>query len=178
MKSFSKTLPLLLTSLALTVATASAQSIETSLKNPGEFRDFSVNGLNEEKSARILKAELADVLPRVAGRYLPEDNTLHITFTDIDMAGEIQPWRNIHNADIRYVEQIYPPRLQFSYSLVNDQTGETIAEGEDKISDMAFQMNAGASIRMRHQSFFYETELLSDWIRQTFRDLKKPDSPS
>lgn len=178
MKPFTKTFSLLLTSLALTVATASAQSIETSLRNPEDFRDFSVNGLNEEKSARILKAELADVLPRVAGRYLPAQTTLYITFTDIDMAGEIQPWRNIHNADIRYVEQIYPPRLQFSYSLVNDQNGETMAEGEDKISDMAFQMNAGASIRTRHESFFYETELLSDWIRQTFRDLKKPDSPS
>lgn len=176
MKTF-KSLSLILASMAMTAA-AAAQSIEISLEDPEDYRDFSVNGLGEERSERIFKAEIAENLPGIASRYLPEDTTLHITFADIDMAGEIQPWRNIHNADIRYVEQIYPPRLQFTYSLVNDQTGETITEGEDKISDMAFQMNAGANLRMRHQSFFYETELLSDWIRETFRDLKKPDSGS
>lgn len=163
---------------AIPLASLSAQSLQTDFTDPTEFRDLSVNGLNEERSLRIFKTELSENITRAVKRYLPEGTTLQITFTDVDMAGEIQPWRNIHNADIRYIERIYPPRLKFTYQLIRDDSSEVITEGEESISDLAFQMNPAASIRARHESFFYETELLADWIRKTFRDLKKPDNGS
>jgi len=85
------------------------------------------------------------------------------------MAGDIQPWRNRHNADIRYVESIYPPRLKFRYTL-KDAEGKVLLEGEESITDMAFQMNPAASIRGRHEHFFYEMTLLGDWMRKALRD--------
>lgn len=167
-------LTLLLTGIALgSASTVFGQEIKASFENVKDYRDFSVSGLSEEKSLKIFKAELADVLPRLERRFLTEGLTLHITFTDIDMAGDIQPWRNLHNADIRYVERIYPPRLKFTYQLKDDE-GEVLREGQESISDLAFQMNATAAVRADSETFFYETTLLEDWVRKTFRDLKRP----
>lgn len=161
------------TCLLVPAISAAGQKIEPAFENVDDYRDLSVSGLSEKKSLPILKTELEDALPPLARRYLPESTTLRLTFTDIDMAGDIQPWRNIHNADIRYVERIYPPRLEFTYELV-DEDGEVLREGEESISDLSFQMNAAASIRANRETFFYETTLLEDWVRKTFRDLKNP----
>jgi hypothetical protein len=148
-----------------------AAQIDTEFKDVDDYTDFSVNGLSEEKTLGIFESELEDELDRFAKKYLPEGYALSITFTNIDMAGDIQPWRNRHNADIRYVERIYPPRLAFSYVL-KDTEGTVVSEGEESISDLAFDMNIIAPMRSRHTSFFYETTLLGDWMRKTFRSLR------
>ncbi|NDV62030.1 DUF3016 domain-containing protein [Puniceicoccales bacterium CK1056] len=133
--------------------------------NPEDFTDFSVSGMSEEKTLNIFEGELEQELERIADKYLAEGETLTLVFTDIDMAGDIQPWRNRTNSDIRYVEAIYPPRLQFSYSLA-DADGNILKEGEAIESDLGFQMNISASVRGKNMSFFYELELLSDWARK------------
>ena len=134
-------------------------------ENPEEFTDFSVSGMSEEKTLNIFQDELEPELQRLADKYLAEGETLTLTFTDIDMAGDIQPWRNRTNSDIRYVEAIYPPRLKFSFTLA-DTEGNILKEGEAAESDLGFQMNINASVRGQHMSFFYELELLSDWARK------------
>lgn len=149
-----------------------AGTIQTEFTDFEEFTDFSVYGLNEEKTLRIFKAELEPFLKDMGEKYLGENEAMVITFTDIDMAGDIQPWRNTTNADIRYVEAVYPPRLKFAYE-VTDADGEVVMEGEESISDLAYQMNAIAVIRNRYEHFFYETELLEGWMRKTFRDRDK-----
>lgn len=161
------TLPiLLLGSFAMQAGT-----IKADFEDIDNYRDFSVYGLSEEKTLSIFKAELEDELENLSEKYLAGDETLTITFTDIDMAGDIQPWRNTNNADIRYVESIYPPRLEFRYTLT-DADGKVLDEGQASISDLAFQMNTSAVIKGRYESFFYEMELLRDWMRKTFRDRK------
>ena len=170
-----KTLPLILGSLlavvpiAVYAGTATAEFADVS-----EFTDFSVNGMTEEKTLKIFERELADELEKISNKYLAEGETLVITFTDIDMAGDIQPWRNRTNSDIRYIESIYPPRLKFTYVL-SDAGGEVLEEGDVSESDLGFQLNAASSVKGRHMSFFYELELLSDWARNS---LKKKDAGS
>lgn len=148
---------------------AVAGSIEAEFGDLDDFTDFSVNGLSEEKTLTIFQAELEPKLESLAKKYLAEEETLIIRFTDIDMAGDIQPWRNTYNADIRYVEAVYPPRLKFTYTL-KDAKGAVLEEGEDSISDLAFQMDATASFRASSENFYYETDLLRDWMRKTFRN--------
>lgn len=169
MKAYSKYIVL---AVALFPLSGLAGTMQAEFENFEDFTDFSVYGLSETKTLRIFKAELEPVLEELAEKYLAEEETLNILFTDIDMAGDIQPWRNTSNADIRYIEAVYPPRLKFSYSLQNAD-GETIMEGEESISDLGFQMNTIAPIRNRYMHFFYETTLLKDWMRKTFRDHNK-----
>ena len=158
------------TALILPVV-ASAGTIQAEFADVNDFTDFSVYGLSEEKTLKIFQAELDKELESLSEKYLAEDESLEIRFTDIDMAGDIQPWRNTYNADIRYVEAVYPPRLKFTYSLKNAD-GEILDEGEASISDLGFQMDAVASIRVQSDNFYYETSLLKDWMRKNFR--KKP----
>lgn len=146
-----------------------AQEIVPEFEDVSKFTDFSVSGLSEEKTLSIFVAELENDLERMAKRNLLEGDVLVLRFTDIDMAGDIQPWRNRTNADIRYIESIYPPRLKFHYTL-KDAAGGIVAEGEESISDLAYQMNPSASMRVGFQSFFYEITLLGDWMRRTFRE--------
>lgn len=147
-------------------------SIEAEYQNPDDYTDFSVYGLSEEKTLRIFKAEFSEAAENMAKKHLAEDQTLKITFTDIDMAGDIQPWRNTDNADIRYIEAVYPPRLKFTYQLL-DSEGNVIKEGEDSISDLSYQTNIAATIRGKYESFFYEMELLEGWMRNTLKAEKK-----
>jgi hypothetical protein len=144
-----------------------AAEVQPEFENVKDFTDFSISGLSEEKTLRIFQAELDDALPQFAEKHLRGGERLVIRFTDVDMAGDIQPWRNSTNADIRYVEAIYPPRLKFRYQLT-DSEGAVVDEGEDSISDMAFQMSTAAVFRGRFQHFAYELELLESWMRKTF----------
>lgn len=165
MKTFKRTFAVI---LALTPLTGFSAVIEPEFEDMENFTDFSVYGMNEERTLRIFLGEMESQFERWAKRYLKEGEKLVLTFTDIDMAGDIQPWRNRVSADIRYVESIYPPRLRFRYAHVAAD-GEILREGEEHLTDMAFQMNTGAVIRGRYEHFFYESELLDRWMRKTLR---------
>jgi hypothetical protein len=161
--------------ILIPLATASAGEIIAEFQDVDNYTDFSVSGLSEEKTLSIFESELEDELERFSKKYISEGQKLTITFTDIDMAGDIQPWRNRHNADIRYVESIYIPRLSFLYKL-EDSEGNVLAEGEESISDLAFQHSVIAPMRTQSMNFFYETNLLGDWIRKTMRQLRSAES--
>ncbi|MGC9452324.1 MAG: DUF3016 domain-containing protein [Oceanipulchritudo sp.] len=150
------------------LAALPAGTITTEFENVEDYTDLSVSGMSEEKSLPLFKAEMDEELEASAEKYLQDGQTLALTFTDVDMAGDIQPWRNRYNADIRYVEAIYPPRLKFRYTLT-DADGKVLEEGAESISDLAFQMNVTASIRQNFRNFHYETDLMKDWIRKMFR---------
>lgn len=153
-----------LTALFASGLAAESNRISLKFENIEDYRDFSVEGMSEERTLPIFTSEVQRELDQFAVRYIEEGLQLEITFTDIDMAGDIQPWRNRNNADIRYIETIYPPRLHIKYQLM-DASGGVIQEGEEKLSDLSFNLKAGFNI---HQStFFYEVELLKNWIRRS-----------
>jgi hypothetical protein len=148
-------------SLALT----QAQSLIMEFESPQDFRDFRLNSLTEERTARVFEREVTRALDTVVERVVG-DAQLHLTFTDIDLAGDIQPWRTRTGQDIRFVESLFPPRLDFRY-VVKDANGEVLLEGETTQRDLAFMHRIG--VGRSSSSFFFETQLLRDWIR---RDLQ------
>ena len=60
----------------------------------------------------------------------------------------------------------------FSVSGLTDADGKVVLEGEETISDISFDFNILAPIRTQTMSFFYEINMLEDWIRKTFRSLR------
>lgn len=143
-------------------------NVSIELVDPESFTDFSVSGLDERRTESIFMGEWERFAELDANRLVPSGHTLHLKVTDIDMAGDIQPWRNRHNADIRYVEQIYPPRMNFHFTLKNAE-GDVVAEGEERIRDMNFMFGFNTRFRT-YNSFQYELSMLADWLR---RDLPK-----
>jgi len=151
---------------ALALATVlSGAKVNVTSEDAEKMRDVRITNMTEEASLEIVLRQLGERLERDAKRFLAEDQTLDIHFTDIDLAGDFEPWHPYPRSEIRWIKAIYIPRLEFTYK-VTDKDGNVITEGSEKLSDSAFQMRI--SRLSTSESTYYEQEMLSSWMRQTF----------
>lgn len=151
-------------SLSLSTSLWATERMAVELVDPDKFTDFSVQGMNEDRTSSIFYSELKRFIDMEIARLLPDGVNVKLEVTDIDMAGDIQPWRNRNNADIRYVEHIYPPRMTFRYEIKSHE-GNVLAAGETRIRDMNFLFGINNHFRT-YNSFQYEFRMLSDWLRR------------
>lgn len=145
----------------------SEQRVTAELIEAGSFTDFSISGMSEERTATVFEGEFQRFARTESDRWLPEGYQVHLAFTDIDMAGDIQPWRNRSHSHIRYIESIYPPRLEFTYT-VTGPDGEVVIEDETRLQDMNYLFAPNHRFR-RFDSFRYELSLLADWFQSDLR---------
>lgn len=109
---------------------------------------------------------LRDHLVERARTYVPAGQHLSVTVTDVDLAGDFEPWRGPRFDDVRIIKDLYPPRINLSFRLT-DASGRVIKEGNRELRDLAFLMKITSSFPtdpLRH-----EKELLNDWLRDEFR---------
>jgi hypothetical protein len=144
-------------------ATLNAATVNVTAGEAEEMRDVRVSHADDEKGLEIVLDQFRDHLKRSAKRYLAEDQTLDIHFTDIDLAGEFEPWHGSPMNDIRWVKSIYIPRLEFDYTISNAD-GTVVAEGSEKLSDTSFQLKS--TFNNSQSNTYYEREMLDDWMRQ------------
>jgi hypothetical protein len=164
-------LRLLVLPAAIAVATTlNAATIKLTSVEAKELSDIRLSHASEEASLEAVLNELTEDLTRVAKRYLAEDQTLEIHFTNIDLAGEFEPWRSGSQQDVRIVKSIYIPRLEFTYKLTGAD-GAVVAEGKERLSDMSFQDRLSTTSE-RSDPTYYEREMLEDWMRK-FRNKEK-----
>jgi hypothetical protein len=93
---------------------------------------------------------------------------LKITVTDVDLAGEFEPWRGGSMADVRIVKDIYPPDIKLAFQLTGAD-GTVLAQGDRHLRDMGFMMTLSID---RNDPLRFEKELLDNWLRSEFRGLK------
>jgi hypothetical protein len=143
---------------------------EVVFEHPENFTDVK-DGSNPSDQGR--DAILADLRRHLIGRadsYLPEGYGLKVTFTDIDLAGDFEPWHGGPRADIRVIRDIYPPTLKFRFS-VTDPSGKVVKEGAEDIRDIDFQARV---VPFTSDPLRYEKEILDDWARSALGGLKRP----
>ena len=92
---------------------------------------------------------------------IPAGRKLTMTFTDIDLAGEYEPWRGGQWSDVRIIKDIYSPRFVFSYKLT-DAAGAVLKEDKVDLRDLTFMMRVTIS---RNEPLRFEKDILADWIR-------------
>lgn len=144
--------------------------IEVIFDHPEKFTDVKDSDYGTEKGRDGILGVIKDYLVERAPRYLSEGQTLTITFKDIDLAGDFEPWRGPDFSTVRIVKDIYPPRMNFTYKLV-DANGAVVQEGEERLLEMAFQMTA--SPIDNQDSLRYEKAMLNNWLRDKFSKPKK-----
>jgi hypothetical protein len=148
-----------------TAKTTDASRVEVSFVNADKFTDAADgdrgSDWGRDSNLEILKEHLV----RKASRVIPEGQKLVVKITDVDLAGEVEPWRSVRFHDVRIVKDIYPPRIELSFQLL-DAAGAVIKEGTRHLSDMSFLMNIYSN---RSDARVYEKGLLDDWIRSEFR---------
>src|SRR4051812_33514456 len=108
---------------AQTIARADVQFFE-----PEKFTDVR-DSMSGDFSRTTYLEQLRDYVLEQAKYYVPTGGMLHVTFTDIDMAGDFEPWRGPRFDDIRIVEDIYPPRISLPFRLPDAQ-GHGVKEGK------------------------------------------------
>lgn len=107
---------------------------------------------------------------------LPQDHILKLTITDVDLAGMVFPntvpipirggFINMGQTgmDIRVMEAIHFPRLQFDYQLL-DESGNTLLTDTVNLKDMGFMDRS--TTRTQTRAFVYEKHMISRWYRET-----------
>jgi hypothetical protein len=146
-------------------AGAQAATVAFEYTNPDDFRDIRATEQSQPKFEQSVLRELEDEFRAQAAR-LPDGQTLHVTLTDIDLAGDIEYFHQSYPFGLRVIRDVDFPRMELSYEL-RDSNGQVIQSGEDKISDMGFRTPTYAS-RLNMEPLDYEKTLIRDWVRATF----------
>lgn len=160
----------ILSALALSAAeTRTIARAEVLFFEPQKFTDVKDSYMGDSERTTYL-AQIRDHLLEQAKYYVPEGHKLAVTFTDIDMAGDFEPWRGPRWDDVRIVKDIYPPRMTLTFRLT-DAEGKVVKEGKRELRDLAFMMKI--SMSFRDDSVRHEKALLDDWLRAEFPRVRK-----
>jgi len=136
---------------------------------PEKFTDVRDSWSGDSESYRdgVLKDLRAFLQQRGEG-VLREDLQLKIEVTDVDLAGDFEPWQFRSNQDIRVVKDLYPVRIKLVFQLT-DSSGEVLAEGERTLSDFGrIKDSFPTSDPLRH-----EKAVLRDWLSAEFRAFRR-----
>jgi len=97
---------------------------------------------------------------------LPEGQVLKINVTNLDLAGDT----HIGGINqLRVIKNMYFPRMNFSYELVNADGSIIVTSDEVALKDMTFMMSS--NLKYRNKSLGYEKKMLDDWFAETFQEL-------
>jgi len=127
--------------------------------NPEDFSDVSDSDFPRERDrVRILK-NLEKYFTRNLDAKFKGDYSIEVSFTDVDLAGDFEPWRFPSFNDVRIVKRIYPARLKFDYK-VTDSTGNVVDEGSEKLSDLYQTL----PYTFRNDQYPYVKDLFKKWV--------------
>jgi hypothetical protein len=154
--------------LAATPVTASvspadqtAKRVEVIFDHPEKFTDIKGDSMDSPKGRDVMLDQIRDILETAGAGIIPAGQKLTMTFTDIDLAGEYEPWRGGQWSDVRIIKDIYPPRFVFSYKLT-DAAGKVLKEDKVDLRDLTFMMRVTIS---RDEPLRFEKDILGDWVR-------------
>lgn len=174
-----KTTPILLLSTLALVGGGTARAldpakgpsqVEVVFFEPEKFTDVKDSYMGTDKGRDSTLEQIKEYLVTRGVRGLLPGQKLAITFTDVDLAGDYEPWRSGQWADVRIVKEIYPPRLTLAFRLT-DAEGKVVKEGQRDLRDIAFMMKI--TMGFRDDPLRHEKALLDDWLSSEWRPVKK-----
>ena len=130
-----------------------AGSVEVQWLEPAQYSDAGRSNVDRERVTQILGQHIQKL-----ARLLPDGQLLKLQVTDLDLAGEIDPfrWRDLRvlrgGADW--------PRMSLRYVLSAE--GRTLKSGEAQLQDMGYSFNR------RTEDLGYEKRMVELWVRAEF----------
>jgi len=170
-----KTSHLLLVSALVLVGAGAARALDT-VKGPArvdvtffereKFTDVRDGWTGSDKGRDSTLDLMKEHLASRGVRGLLPGHTLAITISDVDLAGDFEPWRGAQWSDVRIVKDIYPPRVTLSFRLAGAD-GKVVKEGTRELRDLSFMMKM--TMGFRDDPLRHEKALLDDWLSAEFR---------
>ena len=130
-----------------------------------ESKTYAGTGLGRQSPDEWL-GDLANHLRYRAERILPPDQHLQVTFTNVQLAGTYEPWRGPRWDDVRVIKNVYPPRIDLSFTLT-DANGTVVKDGERELRDPSFMQRG---ILNETDPLRFEKRMLDDWVHREFPD--------
>lgn len=140
-------------------------AIEVTFVDAEKFTDAKDSDLGSDRGREAVLDQLKDHLVSHGAKYLAKGQRLQITVTDVDLAGDFEPWRGINFHDIRIVKDIYPPRVDLEFKLI-DADGKVVSEGKRQLRDIGYLMSMAMPTS---DPLRYDKQMLNDWLRQEFK---------
>lgn len=134
-----------------------AGSVDVQWLKPDTYTDAGRSSLDRE---RVMKS-LGDHLQKL-GKQLPDGQLLKLDITDLNLAGEIEPFR-WH--DLRVLRgRADWPQMSLHYSLSAD--GRTLKSGDAQLQDMGYLFSNPTSLRQ--EDLGYEKRMVDRWFKAEF----------
>ena len=131
-------------------------------EQPQHFTDMRYT--QAEQTSVALLNELHKFMCEMGKRYVPIGLQAEIKVTDIDLAGDFEPWRGPQFDQVRITRDIYPPRIFLEFRLTDD-SGGVVSEGKRALRDIGYQSRL---VRPPDDYLRYEKDILRDWFRSEF----------
>ena len=148
----------------LLMPSAFAATTEVTWGDYKKFRDIDSGNEHRKPFRERTFKEFEKHFTKLAST-LPEKQMLKVDVTDVDLAGDT---RFDSTNQIRVVKDLYFPRLNFSYTLI-DEKGQVIQEETIVLKDMNFMQ--GGNLKYRSKALGYEKKMLDKWFKDTFSDM-------
>lgn len=131
--------------------------------DPSTFTELRLSSNRWVASEGSWLQDLAKYMRKRAQPKLAPGERLDLTIVDIDRAGQFEPWRGPNLQDTRIIRDRYPPRMTVQFRRL-DASGAVVAEGERKLTDPAFLLNA--SPINSTDPLRYEKRMIDTWLRR------------
>lgn len=142
-----------------------ASSIQVTFVAPEKFTDVKDYYLDTERGRDALLEQLKEHIVARAARFLTVGQRLEITVTDVDLAGDFEPWRGPNYNDVRFVKDIYPPRVSLEFRLLGAD-GKVLSAGKRQLQELGYLQSIAIPT---WDPLRYDKEMLSDWLRREFK---------
>lgn len=132
---------------------------------PEKFTDVRDGLMDSEKDRDYLLGEIKAHIESLGQKYLTAGQSLEIKVTDVDLAGDFEPWHGMNFDHIRILKDIYPPRMTLEFRLTAAD-GKVVSEGKRRLQSIGYLMTLALPT---HDHLRYDKEMIHDWMRQEFR---------
>lgn len=147
--------------LAAVAAVAQAGVVEVRFVEPHKFSDAGTGPALEQ-----VQTELTRHLERLGRKALPASQSLRVEFTDVDLAGTIEPVTR-RATEIRVLRgRADWPRLNLRYTLHDG--ARVIGQGDEQLTDMNYLFFGGTERAGDAEPLRYEKRMLTQWFMQRF----------
>lgn len=127
-----------------------------------KYRDVKAVGDIQSRYELRTFETLTKNLNKAASKILKPEQKLALVVTDLDLAGDVRPTFGASVSEIRVVKDLYPPRMTFSYQVLQGE--QVIMAGEEKLTDLGFMQTIGVA---NDRPLRYESKMLADWLKKT-----------
>lgn len=141
--------------------------VSVSWEDPAGFSEIRFSGNPHQARQGTWVVDLANYLARQSSAALAPGQHLSLSLTDIDLAGDFEPWKGPQWQDVRVMRDIHSPRIRLSYTLRN-AGGEVIQEGDSVLSDLSYLHNVGR-LQRQGQPLIHEKRMIDRWVHHTLQ---------